>query len=190
MNRKKATTSTTTKAEAEVDELLKAVQEDMLLNLSLNSHLARVSPNYIDSDLDTRFRALKSRPSKSSQNTKPTPPSTATSDPPPQLPNQAPDPQPDPELQAVLGDDLSVRFAKLRASLSQSPAASISGTGGVRPNTKLESLDDEDEEEDEDDVVEKLIRWAKDAARLDPSPPSDEDEDEYDYEDFDRPRRT
>ncbi|XP_062107975.1 uncharacterized protein LOC133818889 [Humulus lupulus] len=178
MNRKK----TTTQAEAEVDELLKAVQDDMLLNLSLNSHLARVSPNYIDSDLDTRFRALKSTPSKSTH-TKPSPTSYATADPPPQLPNQTLDPQPDPELKAVLGDDLSARFAKLRASLSQSPAAPISGSGGGGPNTSMESFDeDEEEDEDEDDEVEKLIRWAKDAARLDPSPPSDED----DYEDFDR----
>ena len=64
------------------------------------------------------------------------------------------DPQPDPELNAVLGDDLSARFAKLRTSLSQSSAASIPGSG---PTTSMVSFD-EDEEEDEDDEVEKLIR--------------------------------
>ncbi|CAN0909007.1 hypothetical protein LINGRAHAP2_LOCUS25588 [Linum grandiflorum] len=33
-----------------------------------------------------------------------------------------------------------------------------------------------DDEADEEDEVEKIIRWAKDAARLDPSPPSDSDD--------------
>jgi hypothetical protein len=65
------------------------------------------------------------------------------------------------ELKAVLGDDLSTRFAALKASSSSSSfiiAASASLHDAVA-----------------DDEVEKLIRWAKDAARLDSSPPSDDD---------------
>ncbi|PON68186.1 hypothetical protein PanWU01x14_097460 [Parasponia andersonii] len=165
MNRKKKD------SEAQVEELLKAVEDDMLLNLSLNSHISRVSPDYLDSDLDRRFRALKSRPSNSPNpkpNHSPSPPADRPSE-------QTLDPQPDPELTAVLGDDLSDRFAKLRASLPQPPSASISGSA----KTLMEGLDrDGDEEQDEDDEVEKLIRWAKDAARLDPSPPSDDDDDD------------
>lgn len=180
MNSKKPT-KTKNEAEAQVEELLKAVEDDMLLNLSLNSHISRVSPDYIDSDLDCRFRALKSRPSNSTHpNPKPSPSSSASSvsDLPPQLPEQTLDP----ELKAVLGDDLSARFAKLRASLSQSPSASISGDGA---KGLVEDLEDEDDEVDE---VGKLIRWAKDAARLDPSPPSDDDVDE-DEDEHHHPRK-
>ncbi|KAG9131309.1 hypothetical protein Leryth_006133 [Lithospermum erythrorhizon] len=48
-----------------------------------------------------------------------------------------------------------------------------------RLNTE-KSFGGEGEEEDEEDEVEKVIRWAKDAARLDPSPSSEDDNDNDD----------
>lgn len=136
-----------------VEELLQAAADEMVLKLSVNSHMARgvsPKPNYnydcIPSDLDRRFQALKS--------TVPTAPSSQST-------------------AAVVGDDLSARFAALKASLSSSAAS----------EAKRHPLDnhhhhhgDEDEDDDDDDEVQKLIRWAKDAARLDPSPPSDDDD--------------
>ncbi|EXB96369.1 hypothetical protein L484_023089 [Morus notabilis] len=167
MSRKTATTKKKD-AEAEVEELLKSVEDDMLLNLSLNSHMSRVSPNYVDSDLDGRFRALKSPPSSSSS-PNPPPPTTSAVDPPPR--RSPPEHPTDPELTAVLGDDLAARFAALKASLSSPQSVGAKASEGG---------DGHEEDEDEDDEVERLMRWAKDAARLDPSPPSDDDDDDDD----------
>ena len=44
------------KAQREVEELLKAAQDDVLLRISANRH---VSSSSLDPDLDRRFRALK-----------------------------------------------------------------------------------------------------------------------------------
>ncbi|KAL5543041.1 hypothetical protein UlMin_010751 [Ulmus minor] len=151
--------------EAEVNELLKAVEGDMLLKLSINSHMSRVAPNYLESDLDRRLHSLKSRPSSSSPNP---PPANSTIAPSPPQPQQSPDLDGDPELTAVIGEDLSARFAALKATLPPS------GSVPVIP-VRSGAIDGFDEDEDEEDEVEKLIRWAKDAARLDPSPPSDDD---------------
>ncbi|XP_030935094.1 nucleolin [Quercus lobata] len=149
----------------EVEELLQAAQDELLLKLSLDSHMSRVSPNYIDSDLDRRFQALKkSRPSSSSvvpqsQSHKSTDNNSNNS-------------------------DLSARFAALKAKGS-SPSSSSAAVGvGAGPSSNI-LYEEEEEEDDEDDEVEKLIRWAKDAARLDPSPPSDDDDDDQDEEDDD-----
>ncbi|GMY18592.1 46 kDa FK506-binding nuclear protein [Fagus crenata] len=142
--------------EMEVEQLLQAAQDELVLNLSINSHMSRVSPNYIDSDLDRRFQALKKSgssvvPQESSNNK---------------------------ELKAVMGDDLSARFAALKGSSSSSSSSSSTPGVGVVPNNILsgDGDGDGDGDEDEEDEVEKLIRWAKDAARLDPSPPSDDDD--------------
>lgn len=128
-----------------VEELLQAAADEMLLDLSVNSHISHVSPNYIPSDLDRRFQALKSQPSSNSNS----------------LPQSQPQHQHDSSA-AAHGDDLSARFAALKASLSSSTSDETSSKGS----------------DNEDDEVEKLIRWAKDAARLDPSPPSDDDYDQ------------
>ncbi|WCJ38988.1 hypothetical protein M5689_020012 [Euphorbia peplus] len=133
--------------EEEVEQLLKAAQDEVLLKLSIDSHMSRVSPDYLLSDLDRRFQALKS--TKQTHST--------TKQPPPSRPPEA-DPKPN-------GDDLLARFAALKASSSA-------------PQPQLQLHSDDDDEEDE---VEKIIRWAKDAARLDPSPPSDDDDDDGDY---------
>ncbi|GLT54310.1 hypothetical protein SLA2020_275190 [Shorea laevis] len=110
-NRKKAA-----EKNDEVEELLQAAQDELLLKLSLDSHMSRLTPDYISSDLDRRFQALKSRPSA---------PLTL----------------------------LLILY--------------------LLPKTRRNQRQDE---------VEKLIQWAKDAARLEPSPSSDdEDEDDDDH---------
>ncbi|XP_030522612.1 nucleolin [Rhodamnia argentea] len=181
----------------EVDELLRAAQDDVLLKLSLNSHIARSSSDDVDPDLTRRFHALKSRPSAPAAPSHPQPPprppasASASSSPSPR--------QVDAELKAVLGDDLSARFAALRGSLyssSPSPSSSSSADAAVTvgPSAAADGRDRLDTgelkgrgEDDlkEEDEVEKLIQWAIDAARLDPSPPSDDDDGPNDDDDDD-----
>ena len=150
----------------EVEELLQAAQDELLLKLSLDSHMSRVSPNYIDSDLDRRFQALKkSRPSSSSSSVVPQSQSHKSTD------------------DNSNNSDLSARFAALKAKGSSSSSSAAVGVGvGVGPSSNILY---EEEDDDEDDEVEKLIRWAKDAARLDPSPPSDDDDDDQDDDEED-----
>lgn len=129
----------------EVEELLRAAEDDVFLKLSLNSHMARgSSTQFIDPDLDQRFRALKSK----------------TKNPIPQQPRST----------STASDvNLFPRFAALKSSL---PAYSSSANQQAA-----------EENEEDDDEVEKVIKWAIDAARLDPSPPSDTDEDENSEDD-------
>uniref|UniRef100_A0A5B7C1T8 Uncharacterized protein n=1 Tax=Davidia involucrata TaxID=16924 RepID=A0A5B7C1T8_DAVIN len=125
----------------EVDMLLRAAEDEIVLKLSINSHMSRGRGSYIDPDLDRRFQALKSS-SKASN-------SKATAD------NE--------------DDDLFAKFSALKSSLP-----STSSVNHKRPNKS----NDEDE-------VQKVIQWAMDAARLDPSPPSDtgDDDDIDSYDD-------
>ncbi|WMV11120.1 hypothetical protein MTR67_004505 [Solanum verrucosum] len=146
----------------EVEELLRAAEDDVSLKLSLNSHMARgSSTQFIDPDLDQRFQALRS---------KQTPPKKPISQ--KGLVNQPPSAtSPTDE-----SDDLLTRFASLKSSLPSYSSASSS----AKQHAVVE------DEEDDDDEVEKVIKWAIDAARLDPSPPSgtdDDDENTTDEED-------
>ncbi|CAK8560482.1 unnamed protein product [Lathyrus sativus] len=133
---------TAKKEEDEVEQMLRAAQDEILLNLSLNSHLSRPSPSSstilrpnpdpdLDLDLDRRFQALKVN-SKSQQ---PLDPST--------------------------------RFDALKAKLHH-PVNANDVVSASEPPFQYEESDEEDEEAQ----IQKLIEWAKDAARLDPSPPS------------------
>nr|XP_011463427.1 PREDICTED: uncharacterized protein LOC105351252 [Fragaria vesca subsp. vesca] len=151
MSRNKAKTKTRKTEEDQVEELLRAAQDDMLLSLSVDSHISHLS------DVERRFQALKLN--------KPTP--KAAAPPNPNSNSTAIQADVDPELKAVLGDDLSARFAALKASM---PMPSSSSSSMFNPP------DYDDDAVDEDDEVEKLMRWAKDAARLDPSPPSDDEQ--------------
>ncbi|KAH0766152.1 hypothetical protein KY285_002023 [Solanum tuberosum] len=133
----------------EVEELLRAAEDDVSLKLSLNSHMARgSSTQFIDPDLDQRFQALRSK----------------------QTPPKKPISQKGFDNQATSttdeSDDLLTRFAALKSSL---PASSSAKQHAVV-----------EDEEDDDDEVEKVIKWAIDAARLDPSPPSGTDDDDDD----------
>ncbi|OWM87242.1 hypothetical protein CDL15_Pgr019289 [Punica granatum] len=119
----------------EVEQLLQAAHDDVLMKLSLNSHIARFASQYLNPDLSHRFQALKSPPSAPSfWQPKPSPLSPQVND----------------ELKTILGDDLSAQFAALRDLSYSNP-------------------------KNEEDEVEKIIQWAKDAARLDTSPPFDEE---------------
>uniref|UniRef100_A0A0A9DAJ0 Uncharacterized protein n=1 Tax=Arundo donax TaxID=35708 RepID=A0A0A9DAJ0_ARUDO len=136
--------------EAEVDALLRAAQDDMLLKLQANSHLvssstsasassppsldAAAETDPLDGDLARRFDALKSR---------------------------APAPKPKPGgAGAGAGsggmEELEARFAALKGA-----AAGPEKEARVR----LEDLGGESSENEEE--VNKLMRWAMDAARLD-----------------------
>nr|XP_009798742.1 PREDICTED: uncharacterized protein LOC104244923 [Nicotiana sylvestris] len=128
----------------EVEEQLQAAEDDVFLKLSLNSHMARgSSTQFIDPDLDQRFRALKSKQTPKIKNPIPQQPcSTSTAS----------------------DVNLFPKFAALKSSL---PAYSSSANQQAA-----------EENEEADDEVEKVIKRAIDAARLDPSPPSDTDEDE------------
>lgn len=168
MNKKK------TEATDEVEDLLQAAQDEMLLKLSVDAHMSRVSPSYLHPDLHHRFQALK-KPSSSSSKIKPNPRSLEvslqTTEKKVKGKDTASSQEIDDELKGVLGDDLLARFAALKGVSKKS--------GGCdqfdQPSVNADSGDDEDE-------VEKVIRWAIDAARLDPSSPTD-DESDNDIED-------
>ncbi|CAJ1933010.1 unnamed protein product [Sphenostylis stenocarpa] len=121
-----------TKIEDEVEEMLQAVQDEVLLTLS-QAHMTRASSSVedLDPDLERRFQALKMKT------------------------------KPNPQQQ---DQDLSARFGALKAKSSRS----ISNSNSYK--------EEEESEDDEETQVQKLIQWAKDAARLNPSPPSDDDD--------------
>ncbi|KAM0920023.1 hypothetical protein ACQ4PT_007798 [Festuca glaucescens] len=129
--------------EAEVEALLRAAQDAVLLKLQSNSHLVSSSssatsnppaldpaPGSLDDDLARRFDVLRSCP------------------PAPKRPSAA-----SPST-AVGMDEMEARFAALKGAAA-----------GPEKETKvrLEDLGDESEE----DEVEKVMRWAMDAAWLD-----------------------
>ncbi|VAI88057.1 unnamed protein product [Triticum turgidum subsp. durum] len=130
--------------DAEVEALLRAAQDAVLLKLQANSHLVSSSssaasnplaldegPGPLDDDLARRLDALRSRPA------------------PPKRPGGAPTP-------AAGGmDEMEARFAALKG-------AAVCPDKETR--VRLEDLGGESDEEDE---VEKVMRWAMDAARLD-----------------------
>lgn len=160
-NRKKPTAAKN--EEDPVDQLLQSAQDELLLKLSVDSHMSRVSPDYLLPDLDRRFQALKSRPTTTTIQS-----STIISKSRPSKSQDDVDP-----------DDLFARFAALKAPNNTTSSSTVSGPGGF----------DQGGDGDEEDEVEKIIRWAKDSSRLDHSPPSDEDdhddEDEDDHDDSD-----
>lgn len=156
-SRKKKTTSMD-----EVDELLRSAQDDMLLKLSIHSHImqsgpfAQTSSSTIDPDLDRRFGALKSKPK-------------------PKLSTSITRTEIDKKNGERVVDDFDeraifARFAALKDSLlaQSSSSSSVGVDEKINNGEKYDSADEEDE-------VQKLINWATDAARLDPSPPSDAD---------------
>lgn len=161
----------------EVEELLRAAEDAALLKLNLSSHTVHASPSDLCPDLEKRFRDLKSSSkSKAKKVSKMPPPLESTK-----------------ANKEVEDDDLLARFASLKASLPKPSFSVFSSYAGIETSdnsvdNKLADgssggkakIDDVDEDEDE---VEKVIRWAMDAARLDPSPPSDDDsinDDSYD----------
>ncbi|XP_038971504.1 AT-rich interactive domain-containing protein 3A [Phoenix dactylifera] len=186
--------------EAEVEALLRVAQDDLLLKLRVDSHpvssrASSSSSDALDSDLARRFEALKS----------PSPPlSTAAPPPPPTKPvgMGAAAAADDEEGERILGDDLAARFAALKGS-SSGPNPGIQQSDLMTPNLRVS--DDEagagaggggdgvSEKE-----VEKVMQWAMDAARLDPSKgdgdeddgeSADDDDDEEEEEDLKKKRK-
>lgn len=131
--------------DAEVEALLRAAQDAVLLKLQANSHLVSSSssaasnplahdegPGPLDDDLARRLDALRSRP------------------PAPKRPDAAG------SAPAPGGmDEMEARFAALKG---------VAVCPDKETRVRLEDLGGESEEEDE---VEKVMRWAMDAARLD-----------------------
>lgn len=144
-------------------------EDDLLLKLSLNSHLK--SDKAIDPDLDHRFQALKSRRSKPNPNRSSSSSSVVLPNPPPVTGAFDGGDHEKPDF-----DDLFARFAALKGTLPSYSSSSITTTTANSSNQQRKSNDDDDDE----DEVDKVIRWAIDAARLDPSPCSDDDDDDDD----------
>ncbi|CAE6179189.1 unnamed protein product [Arabidopsis arenosa] len=142
------------KEEDEVEQLLQAAQDEMILKLSVDSHTSRSSSDYLDPDLHSRFLALKSQKKKDQQRQ--------------QHKRRPRSPTKLKDLVEETPDDLMLRFTALKTSL---PSASSSSSVLLQ-----DEIGDDGDEIGEDAEVEKLIQWAIDAARLDPSPPSDDDQ--------------
>ncbi|XP_024964731.1 nucleosome assembly protein 1;2 [Cynara cardunculus var. scolymus] len=147
----------------EVEQMLRVTEDDLLLKLTVNSHTKSKSKfdfvsesshnNAIDPDLDRRFQALRYKPSKSNPKT-----------------------QIKADHEDV--DNLLARFAALKAPTNATSTSNSSNEqhGKVVKDESCGVVDSEDEE----DEVSKIINWAIDAARLDPSPSSDIDDDDDD----------
>ncbi|CAK9166141.1 unnamed protein product [Ilex paraguariensis] len=167
----------------EVSELLRAAEDEMLLKLSVDSHMSRGSSSHIiDPDLDRRFLALKSKPKPSKIKPSTNPSAVPLRNPPPELPTGSMRESGDHEETKVDDDDLLARFSALKGSIPSYLSSSVAFNDSQR-----QSKGEEKEEENSDtDEVEKVIKWAIDAARLDPSPPSDNsDNDDSDDDDDD-----
>ncbi|EOA18895.1 hypothetical protein CARUB_v10007524mg [Capsella rubella] len=145
------------KEEDEVEQLLQAAQDEMILKLSVDSHTSRSSSDYLDPDLHSRFLALKSQ--------------KKTNDHQKQRPRSPPPPKSKDVIEET-PEDIMLRFAALKTSL---PSASSSSSVS-KPVLLHDQIGEDSDEIGEDAEVEKLIQWAIDAARLDPSPPSDDDD--------------
>ncbi|XP_042402216.1 histone-lysine N-methyltransferase EHMT2-like [Zingiber officinale] len=183
-------------AEAEVEQLLRAAEDDLLLKLSVGTHSSRSSP--LDPNLARRFEDLKSPPPPPSSAVQPRPLDpliTVTK-------GGASSASDDRQWGEVLGDDLAMRFAALKGSSSSGAGRSdpgIKNSGLEMPQRKLpfeeeeEKEEEEEEEEEEGGVskkeVDKLLQWVMDSARLDPSKSDDEDDSSDDEEDLDLKRK-
>lgn len=162
----------------EVQQLLRAAQDDLLLKLSVDSHMARASSSSrtsVDPDLERRFQALKSKP----QNTSTSAVSTTRTidDDRDQVKVNTTN-----NIGGLEADDLFARFAALKGSIpSHNRKNDID-------SSEIVSREKEEESDDEVDEVEKVIKWAIDAARLDPSALSDDEssEEEEEYHNDDR----
>lgn len=165
----------------EVEELLRAAEDATLLRLNVNAHTVHGSSSDLQPDLNHRFQVLKG----GSKATTKMGASTIW----------APVPEAAKVKEDEGEDDLFARFAALKASLSKTSSCAISSSADVNtscntpgnisklPGDSLGVVDNIDAEDE--DEVEKVIRWAMDAARLDPSPPSDEDDDTKDDDNYD-----
>lgn len=157
MGPKKKKTESESKDEA-VNELVRAAEDEMLVKLSINSHMSHFS------DLERRFQALKSSSSPCSSSSR----RSAKTGSKPQI-QSLPTPPDGKE------NDIWARFAALKGTVSTSKRSADSDRG-----SSSDRKDYGKSNKDDDDEVEKVIKWAMDAARLDPSSPSESDIDNGD----------
>ncbi|KAK1325938.1 hypothetical protein QJS10_CPA01g00454 [Acorus calamus] len=163
---------------AEVEEMLRAAEDHLLLDISVGSH---TTSDNLGPDLSRRFHALRSTPSRSTKTL----------------------PKKDSGEKAIrrgggggvedvgMGSESSSLDAELLArfaSLKGSGGASGDGGGGGSFDSALPGTESwkvgRSDRVSEAEEVEKVLQWAMDAARLDPSPPTDDDDD-GDDDDFD-----
>ncbi|XP_010448571.1 PREDICTED: uncharacterized protein LOC104731015 [Camelina sativa] len=148
------------KEEDEVELLLQAAQDEMILKLSVDSHASRSSSDYLDPDLHSRFLALKSQKTKTKDHHQKRRPRSPTKS---------------KDVTEETPEDLMLRFSALKKTSLPSASSSSSVSKPVLLQDEI----------GEDAEVEKLIQWAIDAARLDPSPPSDDDDNQSSDDDDD-----
>ncbi|XP_020590979.1 uncharacterized protein LOC110031889 isoform X2 [Phalaenopsis equestris] len=165
---------------SEVEEMLRAAEDELLTGLRVGSHT--ISSSSLDHDLARRFDALKAprlRPPMAIQPIR---------TPQPSAPQSKSLETKDQIYGDPMNDDLMARFAALK-SLASKPEPMVD------PISNREDITDDEQSEDLEDgdmvskkEVDKVIMWAMDAARLDPSVNNDEDNDldeESDHEDVD-----
>lgn len=171
----------------EVEQMLREAEDEMLLKLSTNSHLAHLSTN-LPSDLEHRYQGLKSGSKKLNKSTlKVNPPSVSSSA------STITRDQPPPVVSGNIDDDLFARFAALKATLPKPSSSADFSSSSVNPAFKPEDVQiskvsgdgnaaiaESSSYDENEDEVDKLIKWAIDAARLDPSAPSDDDDENED----------
>ncbi|KAK8943702.1 hypothetical protein KSP40_PGU001490 [Platanthera guangdongensis] len=152
---------------SEVDEMLRAAEDELLMELHVSSHT--ISSSSLDSDLARRFEALKSP-------RLPPHPKASQAIPPPQssTPESKGLENRDRIHEDAANDDLMARFAALKA-----PTRNLQPMSNPISNhvdfSGDEEIDDGDEVSKKE--VEKVMQWAMDAAMLDPSRSDDEDND-------------
>ncbi|XP_076958306.1 uncharacterized protein LOC143633995 [Bidens hawaiensis] len=138
----------------EVEELLKLTQDDLLLKLTVNTS------SHIKSKPKPTFNLAPESNSKAIDPDLDRRFEALRSKPNPNLNNN----NNNNNNNNIGVDDLFARFDALK------------GPNATSSSVTTQMVDAEDEE----DEVQKIINWAKDAARLDPSPPSDSEEDDSD----------
>ncbi|KAK8945323.1 hypothetical protein KSP40_PGU011187 [Platanthera guangdongensis] len=151
---------------SEVDEMLRAAEDELLMEVHVASHTISSS---LDSDLARRFEALKSP-------RLPPHPKASQAIPPPQssTPESKGLENRDRIHEDAANDDLMARFAALKA-----PTRNLQPMSNPISNHVDFSADEEMDDGDEisKKEAEKVMQWAMDAARLDPSRSDDEDND-------------
>ncbi|CAI9769697.1 unnamed protein product [Fraxinus pennsylvanica] len=135
----------------EVQQLLRAAQDDLLLKLSVDSHMARASSSSrtsMDPDLERRFESLKSKPKNTSTAAVST--ITAIDDDKDQVKVNITN-----NIGGFEEDDLFARFTALKNSIpSHNRKNDID-------SSEVVSSQQEEENDDEEDEVEKNGWWKK-----------------------------
>ncbi|KAG0502144.1 hypothetical protein HPP92_002216 [Vanilla planifolia] len=167
--------SSSATAASEVEEMLRAAEDELLLGLRVGSHTISSSSSSLDSDLTRRFEALKSPcvpPNRKSTTSRSRPSESRRK---PLLGTYR---------DAIDEADLMARFAALKGPIRSDSPLQPAPAADLIKDREDSVVDDESEDgEGEGGVskkeVDQVMQWAMDSARLDPSI-SDEDVQEED----------